>query len=209
MRRWLPILGVALALGCRSGAGKRSAPPGPPVTAESVRGWWVEGNGADASGWWFGSDSVRRVHGSAADRFSLQKSASEGPALRLTLEGSPALALSSREGGGLSLQVGDGPALSLRRANEAEERDFEKRDARAQLSDARTCPRAIACCQAAVLRGLAAAGDCAALVTAKEIGQCARALDLFVRKALDAKIDLPACSASSTTLPITTSAPSP
>jgi hypothetical protein len=213
MRRNVTLLALPLLWAALVGAGCRSKPSspgnapdsGPAVTAESIRGWWVAGNGGEgATGYWFAADAVRILRSDHAERRLVQKASPEAGTLRIVLEGSPALVVSSREGG-LTLRLGDDKPVEVRRATDAEERDLEKRDARALVRNARACERASACCRALVGKGSASSSECEPLTNVKEIGQCVRALEVFAQKASAAKLDLPECALATPT----SAAPSP
>ena len=199
MRVRAVLLAFLLGAGCRSshkGAPDAVAPPAR-LTVESVRGWWI---GPQATGYWIAPDAVRVVSGEHSDRLAVQSINDDFGALKLELEGSPAMRLSSRDGG-LSVKIGDSKPIDVRRASDLEERELEKRDARALLATAHACERAVSCCRAATGKGLANADECAPLALAKELGQCVRALKVFARKASEAKIELPACATSAAPSP--------
>jgi len=185
--------------GCRS-APKTSPDAGvalTPLTVESARGWWV---GPGATGYWIANDAVRIVSGEHAERRLVKSLAPEGTALKIVLDGAPPMILTAREGG-LSLRIGDAKPIDVHRASDLEERDLEKRDARSLTANAHACERAVSCCRAAIAKNLGSADECTPLASAKEIGQCVRALEAFARKAREARIELPACATSAAPSP--------
>jgi len=175
--------------------------PGPPTLA-TIAGWWVVEAGFVApnadpgaragSAWWFGPDSMRLLFGDSNDKRPIQKTTTEGDALRIEIEGSALVITRRTYGLGLKLED-DSTRVPLRPATPNEVRQLDALDKKRAKMLERACEKALQCCLAAQKKHVAKDNDCQPLMATSDLETCIAAVALYKRKAGEANVVVPEC----------------